>query len=111
MNIVNRGYISVIPKQPFIDWVNTFEDNIELSLDFDNEPSVYLITEDFIDDEPVIKQHFKKIFRNELLAITEDELDWPQSISLELFLEWFEVSLGSMVFDLEKSNLEKEQVE
>jgi len=111
MNFVNRGYLSVSPKQPFIDWVNTFERDITLSLEYDNESSVYLISDDFIDEEPVIKQHFKNVFRNELSAITYEQLNWPPIISLELFLEWFDVKLGSMVFDLEKSNIVKEIVE
>lgn len=111
MNIVNRGYLSVKPKAPFFDWANNFEEDVVLSMEFNSEASLYLITEDFIEEEPIIKQHFKKIFRNELLAISEDELDWPEEITLELFLEWFDVSLGSMVFDLEKSNLVKEPVE
>ena len=45
------------------------------------------------------------------MAISEDEENWPEVFTLELFLEWFEISLGSMVFDLEKSNLVKEPVE
>jgi hypothetical protein len=111
MNIVNRGYLSVRPKAPFFDWANKFEEDVVFSLGFNNEPSLYLITEDFIDEEPIIKQHFKKIFKNELMAISEDEENWPEVFTLELFLEWFEISLGSMVFDLEKSNLVKEPVE
>lgn len=109
MNIVNRGYLSVKPKQPFIDWVNTFENEIELSLEYDDEPSIYLITEDFIDEAPIIKQHFKKIIENELNAVTENQEDWPQISTLEDFLNWFEIRLGSMVFDLEKSNIVKEK--
>jgi len=109
MNIVNRGYFLVQPKQAYIDWVNTFENDIELSLKYDDEPSVYMITEDFIDDEPLIKQHFKNVFANELNAITENEEDWPEVRTLEVFLEWFNVRLGSMVFDLEKGNIVREQ--
>jgi hypothetical protein len=110
MNIVNRGYLSVKPKQPFIDWVNTFENEIELSLEYDDEPTIYLIREDFIDEEPIINQHFKKILENEFAAITETTEDWPEVQTLEEFLNWFEIRLGSMVFDLEKSNIVKEKI-
>lgn len=45
MNIVNRGFITVRPKQPFIDWANQQDD--EFQIDLDAEPTVYLIEEDF----------------------------------------------------------------
>ena len=74
------------------------------------EPNVYLITEDFFDIEPIIEQHFKKIFKNELAMITDNEEDWPEDLSQENFLEWFELEVGSTVFDLEKGDLKSEKV-
>jgi len=109
MEIVNRGFIIVEPKAPFFEWTTQFE----LDLYFDEndgvEPTVYLIQEDFVDDELVVEQNFKKIFKSELSAITEDETDWPK-ISFDLFKEWFSYRLGSMVMDLEKGKLEREEI-
>ena len=96
MKIVNRGYISVKAKQPYIDWVNEIEG--EDVIDTETEANIYLIDEDFFDEEPVIKANFKTIFRNELIAISEDEESYP-TINLETFNDWFEIELGASVFD------------
>ena len=74
------------------------------------DPNIYLISEDFFDIEPLIEQHYKMIFASELSMVTEDELDWPENRNLELFLEWFELEIGSTVFDLEKSDLKTEKL-
>ena len=99
VKVVNRGFISVKAKQPFLDWANQFDLEIFFDEEDDNEPSIYLIEEDFVDDELIIEQNFKKIFRMELEAITEEEEEWPK-ISLSNFNDWFTCELGSMVFDL-----------
>lgn len=92
----------VTPKQDFIDWANkNDEDYSDLT---NNEASVYLIEEDFYDDEPVLKANFKKIFVNELMAVSEDESSYPE-ISLENFTNYFNVELGSTVFDAESNGL------
>ena len=46
MKIVNRGYISVLPGLKFWDWakLNCAADNLLFQND---EPSIYLIEEDF----------------------------------------------------------------
>lgn len=110
MKLVNRGYITITPNKPFWDWANEFESDMEFSVDDDVEPNVYLITEDFFDIDPIIEQNFKKIFKNELSMITEEEEEWPQDRTMEVFMEWFTLEVGSTVFDLEKSDLRVEKV-
>lgn len=110
MNVLNRGFITITPKKPFFDWSNAIDTEIQFTIEDDIEPTVYLITEDFFEIEPLIEQHFKKIFKNELIAITEEEELWPEERTLTVFHEWFEVKIGSMVFDLEKSNIVGEKI-
>lgn len=110
MNLLNRGFLSVAPKQAFWNWANTINSEVQFSEEDNIEPTVYLITEDFFDIEPILEQHFKKIFKNELFAITEEEDLWPTERTIDVFLEWFDFNIGSMVFDLEKSNLVGEKV-
>ena len=110
MNLLNRGFITITPKKAFFDWSNTIDSEIQFTIEDEVEPTVYLITEDFFDVEPLIEQHFKKIFKNELTAITEDEESWPSERNIDVFLEWFDIQLGSMVFDLEKSNIVGEKI-
>ena len=110
MKIVNRGYISIRQNKAFWDWANEFESDMEFTVEDDIDPNIYLITEDFIDVEPIIEQNFKKIFKNELSMITEEETDWPEIRTMEVFLEWFTIEVGSTVFDLEKSDLRVEKI-
>ena len=111
MKIVNRGFMTVAPKQAFWDWANEFEDDVVFSEADEVEPNVYLITEDFFEIEPLIEQNFKKIFKNELSMITDKEEDWPENRTLELFLSWFTIEIGSTVFDLEKNGLSAEKID
>ena len=110
MKIVNRGYIAVRQNKAFWDWANEFESDMEFTVEDDIDPNIYLITEDFIDVEPIIEQNFKKIFKNELSMITEEETDWPEIRTMEVFLEWFTIEVGSTVFDLDKSDLRVEKI-
>ena len=110
MKIVNRGYISIRQNKAFWDWANEFESDMEFTVEDGIDPNIYLITEDFIDVEPIIEQNFKKIFKNELSMITEEETDWPEIRTMEVFLEWFTIEVGSTVFDLDKSDLRVEKI-
>ena len=102
MKIVNRGYMIVKPKKAFLDWANSCDEDYN---DLTNvEANVYLIEEEFYEDEPIIRANFKKVFRNELLAVSEDESKYPE-ISEKNFFEWFHAELGSMVFDVMNANL------
>ena len=104
--IVNRGYLIVTPTQKFVDWSNELEE-FKISLDH-VEANVYLIEEDFFEEELVIKSNFKRIMANEFASITSNEEEWPCAIQLDNLNEFFVVKSGSMVFDLQKSNLIKD---
>lgn len=104
MKIVNRGYMIVTPKKAFIDWANQHDEDYSDLVD--NEASVYLIEDDFYDDETIIKSNFKTVFRNELLAVTEDEEVFP-AIKMEEFNAFFDVQLGTSVFDGQEGQLQR----
>lgn len=106
MKLVNRGFLIVSPRQPFFDWANEFEEEIFFNEEDEVEPTIYLIDEDFIETEQVIRDHFKKIFLNELNMITENTADHPK-ISEELFFEWFHVTAGTTVLDMQQADLKK----
>lgn len=105
MKFVNRGYVIVKPKEAFIEWAN--QNDSDYSDLEDNEANIYLIEEDFFDDESVLKHYFKAIFENELGAITDSTNNYPP-IRWEIFNEWFSVSLGATVFDAESSQLQSD---
>lgn len=106
MKIVNRGFLIVQPRQPFFDWANQFEEEVYFSEADDVEPTIYLVEDDFLEIEPTIQQHFKKIFRNELNMVTEDQTDHPE-LSEKLFYEWFKITAGTTLLDTQKSDLKR----
>lgn len=110
MQIVNRGFLTIKPKKPFFDWANNIDKSVSFSEEDEVEGTNFLIEEDFFEIEPILEKHFKKILKNELSMISEDESFWPP-ISMETFLTWFDVDLGSIVFDLEKSDLKRSKID
>lgn len=104
MYIVNRGFISVKPKQAYIDWAN--QQDAEFQIYAENESTIYLIEEDFFDVEPIIERHFKAIVHAEIEA-ANDEAEVPE-FNMETFKTWFSIEIGSTVVDLMDEGLNRE---
>ena len=108
MKVVNRSYITIHPRQALWDWANKYNTEVKFDVEDSTEGTVYLVEEDFFDFEPVLEKNFKKMFKNELSSITDEEEYWPEKLTIELFLEWFVIDFGSIVVDLDKSDLRSE---
>jgi hypothetical protein len=106
MNLVNRGFIFVRPRKPFLDWAKEFDQ--DLLIDEHAEGSIYLIEEEFWDDELVLKQYTKKIGAQEFSSITEDDANWPNFTELVDFEAFFSIEMGCTCIDLLKEPLQKE---
>lgn len=108
MNLVNRGFIFVKAKPAFIKWAQQIDP--ELLIDEQAEGSVYLIEEEFWDDELILKQYAKKIASQEFSSITEDETTWPKWTELAEFEAFFRIDMGCTCIDLLKEPLQKEAI-
>jgi hypothetical protein len=111
MFIINRSVAIIRPKQPFVDWANTIVDGEQYSVsDFSTDCSVILlpVTDSDEEAEAFIKDIFKDAFEMELSSWVVDDEMWPENITYEMFLDWFEVEYHSMVFDSLKDDIEKE---
>ncbi len=104
MKFINRGYLFVKPTQKFVDWANSIDGEIPISFEF-IEGNVYLIEEDFMETEPILKANFKKIFTAEFESVTDDSSHWPCEIKLENFEQYFNFEFGGTVFDTLSSNI------
>ena len=108
MKLLNRSAFAVTPKQPFVDWANSLEQDDEglnqtLSLEeHQREGTVYLIdeVESDTDFDAALAAHWVAIFENELAAWDEMADAWPEPRSQELFNKWFEVKPQVMALDL-----------
>ena len=104
MSEINRSLIILRPKQPFLDWARSLDDESkDLTLESLNEDStVYLIPEIWqdSDQEEFLKTCYDILFEEQLEGWWRDETRWPQQRNLKVFLDWFEVEFHSLVFDL-----------
>jgi hypothetical protein len=109
MKLVNRGFIKITPTETFIAWAKTVSEETPF---FDNtpEPTIYLIEDDFWEDEKILEKYFKKIVKQEFGAIDEDKENQPQVTNLELFNIYFQSELGTFVYDLLSESLQSEKV-
>ena len=99
--------LTVIPKEPFFEWAKKLEDidesDQELELDdLRNDTSAYVVPpiESIEDIAGALELCHKTIFENELYGWTQDTSLWPEDRGVDVFNEWFGVSIHSMAFDL-----------
>ncbi|EAQ69435.1 hypothetical protein SynRS9909_01319 [Synechococcus sp. RS9909] len=101
MGVVNRCAIGISAKEPMRAWAQAMEP--EAPLIDDLEPSLYLIPIQDQDRPPPnerLREHVLPIFREELRCWCEDPSLWPQPLTLELFLLWFDVRFYGLIDDL-----------
>jgi len=85
--ILDRGFIIVETTEVFRDWLKKNSENEFLKFD-ESEPSIYLIEDDFLEDDLVIKTYFEEIFMYELESTGVQESLWPE-ITFDEFNRFF----------------------
>jgi hypothetical protein len=106
---INRSAVVLRPRLPFVNWINS-TDPKEQRFTFEevaDDNAVYLITEgtDSADPDEILRDAWSDIFEQELEGWYTDEALWPPNRSYRLFLEWFEVEVHTVVFDLSEEPL------
>ena len=110
--IVNRSVVIIKAKEPFMQWLKTLPDPMDISLaEVNDDTSAYLLPDYEDDDEQdeILRRFYGHIFEEQLDGWWTDERDWPQNRTLELFAEWFTVEFHSLVIDLVDAPLESEE--
>lgn len=108
--------LTITPNQPFYDWAMQLseldEEEKELELeDFKNDTSAFVVQpiESLDDFQFVLEENYLMIFRNELYGWSQDPEKWPKDITMEMFNDWFSVSLHSMTYDLTPDDAETQE--
>jgi len=99
--MLNRAVLIVRPRQPYLDWAAGLDDSGELP-DPEGEQTVYMIPS-YEDDEEaweILEEVYEEVFENELYGWHTDPAAWPQERDFEMFQEWFEIEMHSVVEDL-----------
>lgn len=111
MKTINRTVVTISPKQPYLDWANSFEDDGP-ELDPSESLSTALLIPDRYDEfsyEKFIKQNYVAIFEAELEAWMSDPEGWPKKRSYKKFNEWFKVRVSDTVIDFGSDPVEVEE--
>lgn len=109
---VNRSVFVLIPLEPFWLWLQSLpEMELEaLSLaDLQADANAYLVNpcEDADEVWSEIEGQFEAVFAAELADWCEDESLWPD-LHPDIFHEWFDIQLASVVTDLARQDLARE---
>ncbi len=109
MNELNRGVIVLKPKQLFLDWVNSAdEEGGVLTLDEVSRDGTAYLTPEIGDDEELrefLEQNYDLLFEQELVEWFQDQGQWPATLDFSIFLERFAVEFHSMVLDVAEGEL------
>ena len=101
---LNRTVVLLVPKQPFLDWLNNVDpDEQDLTLeDLCEDNEVFLIPQfsDNLDSEKWIEARWSALFEHMLMGWVEDEDQWPKDRTLDLFRKWFGTAIHTMAWDL-----------
>ena len=113
MKYINRSVAIIRPKQPYIDWANSFNDDgptLELE-EARAEANAYLIKEhdEIKQSYKFVERNYARIFEEELNGWMQDPELWPQKRNFKIFKKWFDVESSEMVFDLGKDTIEVEE--
>lgn len=106
VNTINRTAITIIPKQPYIDWANSFEDGVG----YDNvHATTILIPDEYgeFDYETYLKKIFKQVFEEQLESWMAD--GWPKKRTYKVFREWFECICSDMTWDYGLGDIEHDE--
>ena len=114
MNTINRSAIVVTPAQPFLDWLRGVDPtSAQLTLDdLTREPTIYLLPEFDSDEEPLqsLRKVARDIFEEQLNAWYRVPSVWPVKRGLTTFQQWFDYSFHSMIVDLCKDPLRRDEM-
>ncbi len=106
MKFINRCVVTLKPKKPLIEWVNTLEE-VEKPDVWDFEGGTYLLDEQET-EESLLAEIGKRavvMLENELSVWTEDENLWPENRNHELLEQMFELHIAIAAFDLGQDDL------
>lgn len=110
MKTINRTVILVTPKQPFLEWASSFDDERPLAIEENIFSTAYLIpnTYDELNYENWLKKNYKDIFVLELESWMTTPEAWPTKMTYKIFQEWFDVRVADAVIEMGKGPIKME---
>jgi len=105
MKHINRTAITIIPKQPYIDWADSFNDVKVYSKE---AVTTILIPDEYgeFNYEKFVKKIYKQIFEEQLESWMADPDVWPKKRGYKKFIKWFDVFYSDMIWDYGDGDIE-----
>lgn len=104
LGLINRGVVIIKPKQPLVDWVNrTVPLDMPLTLEELKHDCTAMLVPDLTSREAVLDYLDPAkplLFEMELKGWNRDPSGWPEERTAEMFDDWFDIEVHSMVWDL-----------
>ncbi len=109
---VNRCVLVIRPRQPYLDWVHSLDDEgKQVTLDDLRRDCTALLIPLVDDDDhqdEILATIFREVFEHELRAWMSDPAAWPRISDLAMFKDWFELEFCSMTMDVVGDDIETE---
>ena len=116
MRVLNRIAVSIIGKQPYLDWTRKHDADANKGLLTVARAKPYgtaILLPEFEVEEDVqewIEENASWLFEFQLSSWTEVESTWPQARDLKTFREWFRVDIHTTVVDEADDDIEAEEL-
>jgi hypothetical protein len=116
MRIVNRTAVSIVGKQPFIDWTRKHGADASagmLTVARAKPFGTAILLPEFELEEDVqewIEDNAEWLFEVQLSSWTEEQSTWPHTRDLKTFRDWFRVDIHSTVIDEGEDEIEGDEL-
>jgi hypothetical protein len=108
MKSINRTAITIIPKKPYIDWADSFND---VKVYYKEAVTTILIPDEYdeFNYEKFIKKSYKPIFEEQLESWMADPDVWPKKRDYKTFKKWFDILCSDMTWDYGDGDIEHDE--
>jgi len=104
MEIVNRVAVLLVPKKPYLDWANSFDDDgPKIHPAEAREHTVAFLVPDLelLDEiQKFVAENSEYMFECALSEWMQDKKDWPKLRNHLTLREWFDVEVHDFLIDL-----------
>lgn len=114
--VENRMVFVVLPKAPFITWINEVDPDAsgDITLDMiQDEPNVFLVpthaAEADLAGERWLQRHWRVLFERILTEWAIEKPLWPSFQGLDAFRDWFDIKVHSVILDCSNEPIEYEK--
>jgi hypothetical protein len=115
MEQIDHGLIILRPKQPFLDWVNSWspKDQLLTMEDVQEDAPAILVPEFESDEEALefVKANATEILMNELSEWCLEPSLWPKKQDYSTLSTWFTLELHSTVYTVGETDDNDEDAE